>query len=159
MLVMMFESARYMNEGRTAAWFYDRFFVGPKLCLARGNGNSAGNMPYEWRRAWLWKKECKYDRHDPPRVSTPHCEDISLPPCNVFSRDETAAQGLVFNHYPFIHEAQVKFKATRYGWDGAVERWKCLQEEKTLPVDIYDYLPWLGHGRVEQAPEEHCWKE
>ena len=143
-LVGMFESGR----SRTAAWFYDRFFVGPKLALARGGGNSAGNMHYEWLRAWRWRPECRYIRHDPPQVSTPHCDNIAMPPCHVFTRDETAGQGLVFNHYAFVTPEQVQFKETRYGFKGALDGWRRLQDAK-LPVDIYDYLPWLGHGAVE----------
>jgi hypothetical protein len=150
---------------RTAAWFYDRFFVGPKLCLARGNGNGAGNMAYEWQRAWLWRPGCRYIRHDPPQVwgninatGMAILADLAVPPAHFFTREETAAAGLVFNHYAFILPEQVKFKETRYGFAGALDGWKRLQEVQQLPVDIHDFLPWLGHGMVERAPEEHWWK-
>lgn len=153
-MASMFES----QPTRTAAWFYDRFFVGPRLCLARGNGNSAGNMAYEWKRSWRWRPECKYVRHDPPQVSIPHCPDIAMSPAHFFTREETAAAGLVFNHYAYVLEEQVRYKETRYGFKGAVDGWNRLQQVKNFPVDLYDYIPNLGHGLVELAPEEFWWQ-
>ena len=145
-MAAMFERYPY----HAAAWFYCRFFVGPNLVLARGNGNSAGNMAYEWVRVWRWRPECRYVKHDPPEVATPVCANIAKAPAAFFSREVTAAEGLVFDHHAFEIPAQVQYKETRYGFQGALERWRLLQTAK-LPVDVYDYLPWLGHGMVERC--------
>ena len=89
-----------------------------------------------------------------------------MSPAHFFTRDETAAAGLVFNHYAYVLEEQVRYKEVRYGFKGAVEGWKRLQEAKNFPVglydeaknfpvDLYDYIPNLGHGLVMESEEQH----
>lgn len=62
-----------------------------------------------------------------------------------YSHDETMAMGLVFTHYAYAMENQVKFKEAFYGYPGAVDAWRELQSlsPNALPVNLSQYLPWL----------------
>lgn len=141
------------DRRRLAAQFWCNYFVGPGLVLERKEG--AGNYGrQEWLRVWRWEPGCAYAGHDPPFVVYP------VGPSFMFSytRDETAAAGLIFNHYAFVREAQVEFKACRYGWPGAVDRWRALQVA-ALPAPIEKFMPWLGRGTVVREKPEDEFKE
>jgi hypothetical protein len=146
----------------TSGWFLCRFFVGPDRCLSIGppvcawsqRRNMAGNnSSYEWRRVWRWKLGCQFTKHDPPevvKIDNPANGSIDLNTLNPFQ-----SQALIFNHFAYVLEDQVRFKETRYGFNGAIDGWKRLQQVKVFSVDIHNYLPWLGYGQVDLAPEEH----
>lgn len=141
---------------KTAAWFLCRCFVGPKLILT--GHNTAGNRrSYEWKRVWLQRPGMTYLKHDPPRVVDD--EGRMIFDLNPFSHDETAAAGLVFNHYAYVLEKQVHFKARRYAFKGAEEDWRRLQLHSKFPVPLLQFMSWLGDGTIDVAPEAHQFKD
>jgi len=128
--------------------FFCRYFVGPRLSLKIQPG--AGNQSWDWWRAWRWLPGFKYVEHDPPHIQGPEGRDLND---WCFTREETRDAGLVFNHYSFCLPEQVDFKFKRYGGQELITRWAAMQKVKP-PFDVFDYLPMLGHGEVECAPEE-----
>lgn len=138
-----------------AAYFWCYYFVGPdrRLDINPWRDTAGNNSSYEWRRLWRFHPGSIYTRHDPPGIVGPfgNCDTV------VFTHGDTNLMDVRFNHYAFVLPSQVEFKTIRYGWPNALERWQALQLAK-LPVDVFSYLPWLGHGTVIDAEAEHCWK-
>lgn len=113
------------------AQFACRYFVGPNLIL-RGSGY--GNKPNEWRRMWRAHKGFKFTKHEPPEVG------VSV---NYMNPQELANLGLVFDHYAYATEKQVRFKETYYGYKGAVAQWRALQACQEFPTTARRWLPWI----------------
>ena len=134
------------------ARFFMRVFVGPRLSLKVQPG--AGNQSWDWFRVWRWTPGCKYIEHDPPKIMSAEWGMLND---RCFSRDETREAGLVPNHYAYCLFDQVRFKLRRYGESASIQGWEAMQKDKP-PFDVYKYMPQLGHGEVELAPEE-CWLE
>jgi len=113
--------------------FFCRYFVGQNIITV--GENCYGNNPGEWSRAWRFKAWSKVISHEPAVFS--HCE---VP---ILTRDETAAYKLTFDHYAYVNEQQVSFKANFYGYPSAVSHWKRLQLNSNWPVRLIDFLPWV----------------
>lgn len=148
---------------RTAALYLCHFFVGPSLVLDRVD--SYGNYrTYEWLRTWRYRPGDFWHSHVPPRLMRPQPDGtmIELGAANPFLHEETAAGGLVFQHFAYATKEQVAFKEVYYGYDGAVRRWEALQaagrtaDGGTLP--LRDFFPWVTDAatvaRAEHAPVE-----
>ena len=144
---------------KTAAWFRCRLFVGPKIMLPRSDHSPGGRITHEWKRAWRHRPGLVYVQHDPPAIADERGIDVFED--NPFLHAETEAAGLVFNHYAYVTEAQVRFKERRYGFRGALDDWKRLQTA-TLPTKLGPLIGTTNPGgscEVIAAPQEHWFKE
>ncbi|GAA4247614.1 hypothetical protein GBZ26_10125 [Azospirillum formosense] len=148
------------SPSRTAALYLCHFFVGPSLVLDRLD--SYGNhRSYEWLRTWRYRPGDAWQSHEPPRLtrSLPDGTVVDLGAANPFLHEETAAGGLVFQHFAYATREQVAFKEIYYGYDGAVGRWEALQAagravgSGTLP--LRGFFPWVTDAATV-ARAEHA---
>jgi len=131
-IVQLFQENRHIGQMR----FYCNYFVGPDIVTA--GTNAYGNKINEWTRAWRWKKGVDFRTHEPPSIRFDG---------STMTRDQTLQHGLVFNHFAYAYPEQVEFKERYYGYQGALDQWKKLQENKVWPVeDLSKFLPWVGAG-------------
>lgn len=134
------------------AYFRCRYFVGPDIVITNREG-FGNHGAYEWRRAWKVKSPAMFETHEPPVVAgfEPRPAD----------RDATERLGLVFDHFAYATEAQVRWKETYYGsknnangwkYRNAVDGWRRLQAAPMPCQDVGAYLPWVGPGvRADRA--------
>lgn len=131
-----------------AAFFLCHYFVGPDKVITSHNtyGNHVG---YEWIRAWRFTPGCRWKAHEPPQLMKPTehgwCDLAKVRP---IMHDETTARGLVFQHYAYATEAQLRFKESYYGYADAVAQWRRLQEAGSFPVMLKDYFAWVKDETV-----------
>lgn len=129
------------------AFFWCRYWLGPNIVSTSVNGY--GNRNGEWLRAFRYRPGMSFSRHEPPVLNGNQGMAIG--------RDGTMALGLVFDHYAWLLESQAAYKETFYGYQNARAHWKRLQENKSWPVDLQKFLPWVGPNatadwRAEGAP-------
>jgi glycosyltransferase involved in cell wall biosynthesis len=126
---------------RTAAAFYCRFFVGPKHIA--DNIGYYGNQ--EWRRVWRYRRGDFWASHEPPSLLRTFDSQIPQDVMNIypFSPDEMWWSGLVFDHFAYVNEEQVRFKESYYGYHGAAEAWKKMIASTDHEVFIPPYLRWI----------------
>lgn len=118
--------------------FRCNYFVGPDIKIV--SQGTYGDMPYEWYRLWrLSSPGALWDAHEPPMLNR---QFVTL------DKNFTTLQGWVFDHHAYVYEHQVKFKETYYGYSGAVESWKKLQEHKEFPCLLRDHLPWVRDSAI-----------
>lgn len=115
------------------AQFKCRYFVGKDIVIT--SDGTYGNNPGEWIRAWRFKMGMTFDSHEPPKLA----KNLG----KMITASETAKLGLVFDHYAWALESQVRFKETYYKYSGAVQHWKRLQSNEKWPVKLKDFLPWV----------------
>lgn len=126
------------DRSHTSAQFFCRYFVGPNL-ITEPRG-MFGNRNYDWVRVWRFSPGMKFKTHEPPVLSGEKGFR--------FTQQETAAEGLVFDHYAYALESTVAFKQQYYNgkhdnYRNAVESWRALQEVKTFPVRLRKYFRWV----------------
>jgi hypothetical protein len=120
-----------------SAHFFCRYFVGVNILIT--STHSYGNRPTEWARCWRWTPELRVLSHEPPLMSGIAGECAS--------REETRDVGLVFDHYSYALESQVRYKQDFYGYRDAVLHWRRLQTNRDWPVrDLRAFLPWVDAG-------------
>jgi ADP-heptose:LPS heptosyltransferase/glycosyltransferase involved in cell wall biosynthesis/Tfp pilus assembly protein PilF len=129
---------------KTAAYYYCRFFVGPKLMIT--TRNTYGNRTeYEWLRTWRYVPGDRWLAHEPPRLcrktAKEDWQDVAA--MNPYSHAATESYDLVFDHLAYVDEQQVRFKEMYYGYENAVESWKRLQRAKKYPLPLKEYFPWV----------------
>ena len=118
--------------------FRCNYFVGPDIKII--SQNTYGDNHYEWYRLWrLTTPGAKWSSHEPPKI------DRNF---SVLDKSFTASMGWKFDHFAYTYESQVKFKETYYGYAGAVESWKKLQEHKEFPCLLRDHLPWVRDSAI-----------
>lgn len=126
---------------RVMAQFFCRYFVGPNI-VTMGRG-TYGNRNYDWLRCWRFEPGMRFQTHEPP-VLIDGRGPLKGP---MFTQEETAAAGLVFDHYAYALRQTVEFKEKYYGLDGsyegAIEGWERLQRVKKFPVFLKSYFPWV----------------
>lgn len=120
------------NEGFDGMLFKCNYYVGENLVIQ--NENCYGNNPEEWCRLWKIKEKTSWKSHEPPRIF-----GLSA----FLSRNTTKAKGWIFDHYAYTREEQVAFKENFYGYTGAVQQWKNLQQNTVFPRYLKDFLPWV----------------
>lgn len=136
------------DHTKNCARFFCRYFVGPDIAIT--SRNAGNNTAYEWHRVWRIHNMARFKTHEPPCL-----ENFEEKP---FLHTETEKAGLVFDHYAYATEAQVRFKEHYYGsrnnkvgdlYKGAVQRWKTLQENTHWPTTIgKDFMPWVPVDNV-----------
>lgn len=162
-LVGLFEA----RPDARAAFFRCHYFVGPdRVVTTRGGW---GNGPYEWLRAWRYRRGDRWLAHEPPvlvhrleawrqrrrlrRGRPPRLPFWPGDP-DVVGQDETEAAGLVFQHLAYVLEAQVAWKERYYGYAGAVASWRRLQVAP-VPARARDHLPWVADDAVVERASDH----
>ncbi|MFC1881554.1 glycosyltransferase [Thermodesulfobacteriota bacterium] len=141
---------------KTAAYFHCHFFVGPNLVTITPNSYSHNNS-YEWLRVWRFETGMKWLSHEPPCLASLQGNRwVDAAKINPFRHEETAAEGLVFTHYAYATEAQVKFKEIYYGYQNAVSQWQSLQKEDRFPVYLREYFHWVNDNtRVDRVENKN----
>lgn len=125
---------KMLSEGEAnCAYFYCRYFVGPRLVVT-DVGLYGNRTDIEWLRAWRVEGLPSFKTHEPPVLDR-------FTPKPILHK-ETVKQGLVFDHYAYATEEQVRFKESYYGYEGAVEQWRELQKQRST-VRLRDFLPWV----------------
>lgn len=120
-----------------SARFFCRYFVGPNIIIT--STHSYGNRPGEWHRAWRSSGRLRAKTHEPPIMIG---SDGLLS-----SREMTRESGLVFDHYSYAFEHQLRFKQEFYGYKDAVLHWRRLQANTQWPIsDLRTFLPWVDPG-------------
>lgn len=127
---------------KTHALFWCRYFFGPHLYSS--TKHAYGNNPkQEWKRAWRFQPGAKFVSHEPPVMDREQA---------AFSHEETASQGLIFDHYAYALQTQVQFKERFYGYKHAVEQWQCLQAVTSGCPNAADFLGWLPKDSGSGVP-------
>ncbi len=127
----------------TAAFYRCHYFVGPDKVIT--SENTYGNhTDSEWVRTWRFTPGCRWEAHEPPRLMKPTENGWrDLARIRPLMHHETLCRGLVFQHYAYATEAQLRFKESYYGYAGAVEQWRRLQRADSFPVMLRDYFSWV----------------
>ena len=132
------------NPDKTAALFYCHFFVGPELVIT--SRDTYGNYSSrEWLRVWRYKPGDRWAAHEPPLL---HRGDQDVGAINPFRHAETEAMGLVFQHFAYAIEAQLRFKESYYGYAGAVEQWRKLQRTNDFPQRLSNHFAWVADAAI-----------
>ncbi len=141
------------NPAKTAAFYWCWYFVGPDLVISTRNCY-ANNPAMEWLRTWRYRPGMRWAAHEPPVLAeaTPDGKWRSVAQVNPIPHADTEAAGLVFQHYAYATEPQVRFKEDYYGYRDAVARWRQLQQAREFPVRLRDYFPWVADDtQVDRA--------
>jgi hypothetical protein len=136
-IVAMFEQ----NPEIMRAYFFCRYFVGTNIIITTENGY--GNRPNntEWLRAFRYKPGMKWQSHELPVLN----HNIGL----FAAREQTRELGLVFDHFSWVNEQNVKNKVRFYGYgEHCINGWRRLQENNSWPVSLKKYLPFVDDHRV-----------
>lgn len=133
------------NPEKTAAFYWCHFYVGEKLVTTEENAYSKTPV-YEWIRTWRFKPGYRWISHEPPALCMQNRQGewVDLVKINPFLHDETEAKGLVFHHYAYVLEKQLKFKEIYYGYTDALLEWKKLQNANRYPVVLRNYFSWVN---------------
>ena len=149
---------------KTAAFYLCHYFVGKNLVTT--TRNTYGNhLEYEWIRTWRFRAGDRWTSHEPPRLcrqsSQGEWRDVAN--LNPLRHRETEALGLIFQHFAYATEAQLAFKATYYGYAGALLQWQRLQTQNRFPLRLANYFSWVkdatevntiqSQGIVSLAPD------
>ncbi|MDD2338360.1 MAG: glycosyltransferase family 9 protein, partial [Geobacteraceae bacterium] len=151
----------------SAAFYLCQFFVGPSLVTTTVNtyGNHLGN---EWLRTWRFRPGDRWLAHEPPcLVRQMGGVSVDVATIKPFMHTATMEKGLVFHHYAYATEDQIRFKEVYYGYQGAVEQWCNLQKVENFPVMLRDYFAWVrdaarvdryeGESFLDDAPKRILW--
>jgi len=141
------------NPRKKAAYYYCHYFVGDRLALAIKPGQFGNHVAYEWLRTWRYKPGMRWKTHEPPDL-VERLPDGSLRGIRreeTFRHEETRKAGLVFQHYAYAAEEQLRFKEVYYGYPRAVEEWRTLQRANTYPRHLRDYFSWVRDGEFEKV--------
>jgi hypothetical protein len=114
--------------------FFCNCFVGHNLVTV--GEDCYGNNPNEWCRLWNVRDISEFITHEPPRMKNLN---------KILHRNFTKTQGWIFNHYSYLYEKQLKFKEDYYGYTGAVEQWKSLQNNTVFPANLNRFLNWVDN--------------
>jgi len=137
------------NPEKTAAYYYCHYFVGEALVTT--TRDTYGNYTdYEWLRTWRFKPGYKWISHEPPRLckQTEEGKWVDIATINPFRHAETEKRNLVFQHYAYVIEKQLRFKEIYYGYSDAVKQWKKLQAQTRFPVWLRDYFEWVTDAAI-----------
>ena len=125
------------NSGFDAMLFRCNYFVGPDIKIT--NYGCYGNPDDHWPRLWRVVEKSSWISHEPPRILGLHRH---------LNQAFTESKGWIFNHYSYVNESQVRFKENFYGYVGAVESWKKLQQHKEFPCLLRNHLPWVRDNAI-----------
>ncbi len=121
-----------INDDFDSMRFKCNCYVGPDLIIS--GDDCYGNRATEWHRLWRIRDTTYWVAHEPPLI---------YGDTKILDNNFTFKKNWIFDHYSYVYEHQVFFKQHYYGYTGAVNRWKELQQIKSFPVNTKDYLPWV----------------
>jgi glycosyltransferase involved in cell wall biosynthesis len=136
------------NPERHSAFFWCDYFVGPEKIIST-RYNYAQNPNSEWLRVWRYRPGMVWAAHEPPMLvrDDGHGREINVGLEAPLWHGETEQAGLVFQHFAYVTEAQLRFKEVYYGYTGAVEGWRRLQQTER-PDLLRNFFPWVTDGTV-----------
>ena len=139
---------------KTAAFYWCWYFVGKNLVISTRNCY-AQNPRLEWLRTWRYKPGDVWVAHEPPRLAEPLLDggwrDVAA--VNPFLHEETKQAGLVFQHFAYVTQEQLRFKEQYYGYANAVSSWQTLQAETRFPVLLREYFSWVGDDTMADTAQ------
>jgi glycosyltransferase involved in cell wall biosynthesis len=132
------------NPNRFSAWFWCHYFVGPDKVVTTRNCYSQ-NPEQEWLRVWRFYPGMDWVSHEPPLLvfKTDNGVNVDVGRLNPFTHAETEQHGLIFQHFSYLLESQVKFKESYYGYSEALNRWHLLQADENRYSLLRDFFPWV----------------
>jgi hypothetical protein len=132
------------NPEKRAAFYWCWYFVGANLVVSTRNCYSQ-NPASEWQRTWRYLPGLFWEAHEPPMLvetlSDGRLQDLAK--TNVFTHEETAREGLIFQHFAYVKLEQAQFKEYYYGYPNAAWEWINLQLETEFPVKLRNYFSWV----------------
>lgn len=129
---------RLLSDGEwVRAYFACNFYVGPNIAVTP-ELDPVNNV---WLRAWRFTPGDTFSSHEPP-ILKQQAQGYFL------SQGDTRERDLVFEHYSYVYEHQVRYKEQFYGYTRAVEHWKRLQANKKWPVELKRFFPWAKPGAM-----------
>lgn len=137
------------DPSKTAAWFYCYFFLAPEFCS--NETDVYGNFTRsEWLRVWRLQPGDNWEAHEPPTLVRRGAkgDTMDVGRLNPFTQKQTAAEGLVFQHYAYVTEQQLRFKERYYGYAGAVAAWQKLQKALPHAPRLRRFLPWVREMEI-----------
>jgi ADP-heptose:LPS heptosyltransferase len=137
------------NPAATAAFYHCHFFVGGNLVIS--TRDTYGNHPaYEWLRTWRYTPGCHWASHSPPRLCQRNDDRklVDLATVRPLRHALTEAAGLVFQHYAYVTEEQLRFKEVYYGYRDACKQWERLQRNSKFPAKLVDFCAWVKDGAM-----------
>lgn len=140
------------NPEKTAAFYWCWYFVGENLVIS--TRYCYGENPnVEWLRTWRYKPGAVWLAHEPPRLgeSLPNGEWRDIASISPFLHSETEQLGLVFQHFGYTTQEQLRFKEQYYGYQNAMSSWEALQVQTKFPVLLREYFPWVGDDTMVDA--------
>lgn len=147
------------NPARTASYYLCHYFVGPSL-VTSGGDRYGKDRSQDWPRTWRFRPGDRWLAHEPPRLGrssatngTDEAALQDLAALSPFLHEETAAAGLVFQHYACATPEQAAHKEVRQGYTGAVARWQALQACTSFPQRLRDFLPWVADDAMADRAE------
>ncbi|MFC5507986.1 glycosyltransferase family 4 protein [Bosea massiliensis] len=143
------------NPDRHAARYWCWYYVGPDKIIST-RYNYAQNPEQEWLRTWRFVPGAIWDAHEPPILVRTEGEGaearkLDIAGQNPFTHDEMERAGVVFHHFAYATPAQLSFKEQYYGYKGATEMWRNLNEQ-TGPVLLKHYFAWVSDNTMVDSP-------
>lgn len=140
---------------KTAAYFYCNYFVGENRVIITED-TYGNNKDYEWLRLWRFQPGDKWLSHEPPKLSRKVADEIwiDLGKVNIFTHNDTKTHNLVFQHYAYVTESQLRFKEIYYGYSSAVEKWKKLNNGVELPARLKDFFDWVSNPAIVESVDK-----
>ena len=133
------------HPGKTAAWFYSHFFVGPRLAIT--TYNNYGNFPFV--RVWRYNPGMVWTAQEPPTlILRTRFGTYDMGHLNPFSCKETKNLNLFFEHYAYVLHKQVLFKEIYYGYHDGLKQWKRLQKWNNFPTYLRYFFWWVKDQAV-----------
>lgn len=148
-----FWSSQQINDGHQlfinnpknfSAFYWCNYFVGQDILISTRYG-FANNPLSEWERTWRFLPHFRWAAHEPPLLveKTYSGQFKAVRDRGQFSHEETEKAGLVFQHYAYVFDAQLKFKEIYYGYNGALTDWMRLQDHSLFPAKLSDFFKWV----------------
>ncbi|MBW2169777.1 MAG: tetratricopeptide repeat protein, partial [Deltaproteobacteria bacterium] len=133
------------NPTKSAAYYYCYYFVGEHL-VTTTRDTYGNNTSYEWLRTWRFKPGMRWMAHEPPRlcIRLPNGKWEDVAKVAPIKHSETKAGKLVFQHYAYATEKQLRFKELYFGYREAVKQWELLQKNRQFPIFLRDFFSWVN---------------
>ncbi|MHC1698303.1 MAG: glycosyltransferase [Geobacteraceae bacterium] len=137
------------HPDKNAAYYLCRFFVGENVIITTRD-TYGNNTSYEWLRTWRFLPGMRWATHEPPRLCKlmKNGEWTDIARDHHFTHGKTESAGLIFQHFAYATEAQLRFKEVYYGYHNAVKQWHELQRVISLPVLLRNHFQWVSDGAV-----------
>ena len=132
------------NPKNFSAFYWCHYFVGHHILTSTRHG-FANNPLFEWERTWRFLPHFRWAAHEPPLLveKTYSGQFKAVRDRGKFSHEETEKAGLVFQHYAYVFESQLKFKEIYYGYKGALTEWTRLQNNSLFPTKLSNFFKWV----------------